>query len=85
MICPRQRLFIIVKVRAETAESLYTVLQTNEFVFEVEGAETILLETDWYEHLLYSEMLDLIKETRSMADNLHAKEAADQVVGLLVS
>jgi hypothetical protein len=60
------------------------LLQTNEFGFEVEGAETILLETDWYELFLYSEMLNLIKETRSMADNLHAKEAANQIVGLLV-
>jgi hypothetical protein len=46
------RLLTFVKVRTDTAECLYTILQTNDFEFDVEGAEAILLETEWYGVLL---------------------------------
>jgi hypothetical protein len=39
----------LAQVRTDTAECLYTILQTKDFGFDVEGAEAILLETEWYE------------------------------------
>jgi hypothetical protein len=36
------------KVRSETAEYLYVLLQSADLGFETEAVEDILLETEWY-------------------------------------
>ena len=38
----------LMKVRSETAEYLYVLLQSADLGFETEAVEDILLETEWY-------------------------------------
>lgn len=37
----------VAQIRADTAEALYTILQTKDIVYDDE-ADAILLETEWY-------------------------------------